>query len=454
MTALRHIIIFMMVYLKKKNNRLKNIYLIKTLLIIILSAVVFSGCKKTEGVGLDVIADPKDALDVGYFEGFRLSTYSTPIDSVPTKNLIAVLLGSISDATFGVSSTGFYTQIRLSNNNISFGDNPVCDSIVLTLEYAGFYGDSTSVQHLKVFEMDEPIVDDTAYYSNDIFAVKSPALFDADYEFNLKDSIDIFGTQVRPHIRLYLDNSFGDKILDKSGSTELSNNEEFNNFINGLAVMSDNVAMDGGQATVNLLSSLSALTLYYHNDEDTTYEVFVINGNCDRVSHFEHDYASASPNFISQVMNGDTTSGQQEYFLNGLASSRGNITILDLDSIIDNGPYAVHMAELILPASPNNNSLATPGQITIAGINSEGKNIYLIETAEGSAFLGGAYDDVNKEYIFNITRTIQSLFLGRSELKGFRTIVSGESTNPRGVIINGADESNKTRLRVYYTKID
>lgn len=454
MIALRHIIIFMMNYLKKKNSKLKNIFFIKVLLIITLSAVVFSGCKKSEGVGLDVVADAENALEVGFFDGFKLSTYSTPIDTIPTKNIIAVLLGSISDPTFGVSTASFYTQLRLSNNSIEFGDNPVCDSIVLSFDYSGFFGDSTGVQHFKVFEMDESILDDTAYYSNKVFAVKPTPLFDQDLGFDLKDSVDIYGNMLRPHLRLNLDLSFGEKILEKSGSTELSNNEEFSKFIKGLYVTTDDVAVDGGQASINLLTSLSALALYYHNDEDTTYEIFVINSNCDRVSHFDHDYSMASPSFISQVVNNDTIVGQQEFYLNGLASARGNIEINGMDSIIENGPYAVHMAELIVNVSPNNSLLPKPNNLTIAGVNSEGKNVYLIETAEGGSFLGGVYDEINNQYIFNITRSIQSLFLGKTELKGFRVIVSGESSNPRGIILNGGDAPNRTRLRVYYTKID
>ena len=451
---LKHIIISMMNYLKKKNNRLKNIFIIKTLLIITLSAVVFSGCKKTEGVGLDVIANPDDALNVAFFENFKLSTFSTPIDSLRTKNSLTVLLGSMKDPVFGTTSTGFYTQIRLSNNSITFGDNAVCDSIILNLDYAGFYGDSLSTQHISVYEMDEIIEEDTSYYSNDVMAIKQPALFDEDIPFNLTDSIDIFGKTVKPHIRLHLDKSFGEKILDKSGSTELSNNEEFSKFIKGLYVKSNEIMADGGHASINLLSGLSALTLFYHNDEDTTYEVFVINGNCDRFSTFDHhNYTTADPEFISQVVSGDTIGGQHEFFIQGIGGARGNVNILNLDSIIANGPYAVHKAELIINVSPNNGDIIKPAKLTIAGINHEDKNVHLIETAEGNAFLGGTYDENDNNYIFNITRTVQSLFQGGSNLKGFRLVTTSESTNPRRIIANGAQTSNRTRLRVYYTKV-
>ena len=456
MLAQKLIIISMMNYLKKKKNSLKNIFLIKTLLIIILSAVVFSGCKKTEGVGLDVIADPEDALNVGFFDGFRLTTYSTPVDSVATKNTTVVMLGSMLDPVFGTTTTGFYTQLRLSNNSIEFGDNAVCDSIVMSLDYTGFYGDSLTTQHITVYEIDESFIKDTAYYSNSQLALKNPPIFDQDLNFNMKDSVDIFGIKIRPHLRLGLDKTFGEKILDKSGSTELSNNEEFAKFIKGIRVASQEITFNGGHAYFNLLSGLSAITLYYHNDEDTTYEVFVINGNCDRFTTFDHhNYNTASPEVVSQLVNGDTIGGQQQFFLQGMASARGNIKISNLDSIVNQGTQAIHMAELIVNIAPESAKYLKPGQLTLAGIDPDGKNVYLIETAEGSAFLGGTYNKNDNNYVFNITRTMQSLFLKDNDIVGFRLVINGEAANARRLILNGGSSAkDKIRLKVFYTKID
>ncbi len=454
MLALKLIMIFMMDYLKKKNNKLTNYKYFKELLIVILlSAVVVSGCKKSENLGLDVVADPDAALNVGFDDSYRLITYSTLIDTIPTKNVGMVMLGSEVDPVFGTTTDGFYSQLRLSNNNLDFGSNPICDSIVFSMDYAGFYGDSTGVQHIKVFELDEGFVTDTPYYSNSVLALKSPAIFDEDVTFNLKDSITLFGKKTKPHLRLTLDNAFGTKILDKSGSAELVDNEAFLKFIKGLRVIADEAVMGGGIASLNLLSSLSSVTLYYHNDDDTTYEVFLINENCDRFTTFNHhDFYNANMEFTNQVVNGDTSLGQQEFYLQGMASTRGYISIRDIDSLANEDPIAVQLAELVFNVSSTSTKHEIPKSVSLIGINDDGKNVFLQESDGGRSNFGGHYDDVNKQYVFNITRTVQAMFLGKSEIKAFRLVISGEVVTPNRVILKGADASQGTRLRIYYTK--
>ena len=456
MLALKLIMIFMMDYLKKKNNKLTNYKYFKELLIVILlSAVVVSGCKKSENLGLDVVANPEDALNVGFDDSYRLISYSTLIDTIPTKNVGMVMLGSEVDPVFGTTTDGFYSQLRLSNNNLNFGNNPICDSIVFSMDYAGFYGDSTGTQHLKVFELDEGFVTDTPYYSNSVLALKSPAIFDEDVTFNLKDSITLFGKKTKPHLRLNLDKAFGTKILDKSGSAELVDNEAFLKFIKGLRVIANKDIMsgDGGIASINLLSALSSVTLYYHNDDDTTYEVFLINENCDRFTTFNHhSFYNANMEFTNQVVNGDTSLGQQEFYLQGMASTRAYIRIRDIDSLAKEEPIAVQLAELIFSVSSTSAMPEEPKSISLIGINSAGKNVFLQESDGGRSNFGGRYDDVKKQYVFNITRTVQDMFLGKSGIKAFRVVISGEVVTPNRVILKGADASQGTRLRIYYTK--
>lgn len=421
-------------------------------MVIILLAVVVSACKKTDDVGLNVVADTDNALNVGFHDEYELTTYSTIVDSLATKNTSYSLLGSMVDPIFGTTTAGFYTQFRLSNYSLDFGDNPVCDSIVLSLDYSSFYGDSLAMQRIMVYEVDEDFYDDTAYYSNSNLSYKQTAIFDDIISFNLTDSILIDGSMVLPHLRLTLDNSFGESIIAMSGSTELSNDEEFLKFMKGLHITAEQAMFGGGHASFSLLSSISALSLYYHNDEDTTSEVFVINENCNRFQNFNHhNYVGADINLVNQLQDIDSTNGQQEFYLQGMAGSRAFIRIEDLDTIVSNGPIAVQFAELEFNVS-NIGSQEPPTNIALIGVNDEGDNVFLKDSEGGQISIGGTYDEASGQYRFIITRTFQEIVLGESDIVAFRLLVAAEAIMPNRLIIGGPEVADGTRLKVYYTE--
>ncbi len=422
-------------------------------MVTILLAVVFSACKKTENVGLDVVADSANDLNVGFNDSYKLTTYSTLVDSIASKSTNYSILGSMVDPVFGTTTAGFYTQLRLASTDLDFGDNPVCDSIVLSLDYYNFYGDSNAVQRIKVYQVDEAFYDDTAYYTNSTLALKAMPIFDDEVSFNLTDSVLLDGVNVLPHLRLTLDKSFGESIIDKSGSTELSNNEEFLEFIKGIHVTADQAMFGGGHASFSLMSSVSAVTIYYHNDADTANETFVINENCNRFQSFDHyDYAGADMNFTNQLKDIDSTSGQQEFYLQGMASSRGFIRIEKLDSIVSDGPIAVQLAELEFNVADPGTDYDIPSNIVLIGINDEGTNVFLKESSAGTISIGGSYNSTDGNYTFDITRTVQDMFLGISDIVAFRVLIGAEAIMPNRLVIGGSDAADGTRLKVYYTK--
>ena len=130
---------FMMNYLNLR-LQLKYRTVIKGLLVMVLSAAVFSGCNKPEDIGLGVVALPGEQLNVNFTDTVTINTYSIIIDSVPTKSASNQMLGAIFDPVFGSSAAGIYTQVRLLNNDLDFGTNAVCDSIIFGLEYIDHKG--------------------------------------------------------------------------------------------------------------------------------------------------------------------------------------------------------------------------------------------------------------------------------------------------------------------------
>lgn len=455
--VLKRIINFMMTYLNL-SNKLKSTIILKGLLMILLSAAVIFSCTKPEDIGQNVVALPGEKLDVNFTDTLTIQTHSYIIDSLPTKGTTNQMLGSIFDPYFGSSIAGIYTQIRLANSDLDFGTNPICDSIVLGIDYSGFYGDTAAMQHIKVYRLDEDMFIDSAYYSNQSLTIQPNPLFDKDIVFDLKDSVQFWGGKVRPHLRLSLDKSIGDDIVSKSGQTELSNNEEFLKFLKGLYITADKKSNGGGFAYTKLLSDFSRLTLYYHNDdEDSLFEYFLINQNCASYNYFDHfGYQDAAAELINQVVNKDTILGMQQLYLQPMGGIRTYLDFPFIDKLKENNQLAIHKAEILVNISDLSDTLTypAPNQISIVGINSEGKSVFLTDYAEGAGFYGGVYKQANNQYVFNITHTVQEMLLGTSNLYGLRIIIAGEAVLANRLILQGNKAStNNTRLRLYYTDV-
>lgn len=65
----------------------------------------------------------------------NLSAYSENILSVQSNALSNYLIGEFEDPVFGNTKTSILTQLRLQNTNPDFGQNPVVDSVILTLPF-------------------------------------------------------------------------------------------------------------------------------------------------------------------------------------------------------------------------------------------------------------------------------------------------------------------------------
>ena len=144
---------------------------------------LFSACNKADStLGLNAL-DPSDLLNATQVDTFMLETYTVVEDSVITDNPAFSLLGSYNDPQFGTFDASFYTQLRLSGINPNFGDisTITVDSIVLGLEYAGYYG-KFNQQTIEVYQLTESIDLDSTYYAFTSKTVNNVNLVEPGYE--------------------------------------------------------------------------------------------------------------------------------------------------------------------------------------------------------------------------------------------------------------------------------
>jgi hypothetical protein len=440
------------------------------LLSLVVSGVVLSlvlnSCKKDPySLGLDLLP-PSDTLSVKTIDTATVIAYSVIQDSVRSDETTNSMAGSLMDPVFGITTASFCTQVRLSADAPDFGTNPVMDSLILMLKYNGIYGDSTSTQNFRVYELSEDINIDSAYYSN-----REPAHYGvpiADYTFtpDLKDSVKVGTSKLAAHLRINLgkvSRYFGNKLLYAPAGM-VANNTSFIQFMKGLYIEASARSGNGGILIFNMNTALTKMTLYFHNSTDDSLQFdFWINANSARFNRLDHDgYKSADPLLRTQVLNHDTTLGRNTLYIQGLGGIRTRVRIPFLSDFRKLGNIAVNNAILVFKNVETDTTLAPPSQLHMFIVDSLGRLGIIIDSDEGDAYFDGYYHKTERTYKFRITRQVQNVILGKLKNYDFYIMANNPVNNeliPNRVQVIGtnpllpASPGDRIQLQVTYTKL-
>jgi hypothetical protein len=426
------------------------------------SVVIFTNCEDdNNSLGLNIQPED-DKLNVEKSDTTSIYAYSQLVDSIKTDETSLSLLGSFADPVFGVTTASFYTQFRLGQAAFSYGIDPVPDSLVLAFDYAGFYGDSAAPMTIKVYELDEQILLDSVYYSHQTRAIKSTLLAEKTFVPNFVDSVAILGDTLRPHLRINLTDitaSLALKLINAPADS-MADNGSFLNFFYGLYLTVEPVNSGGSILYLSLVTSLSEMKLYYHNvAADSLSFEYLLNSNCGRFGHFEHDYSVASPGFISQVIEKDTALGQSICYVQALAGVKTFLHFPAITNYYADGKIAINEARLFLSCAEGEPLLDPATQLIMVKKNSEGGYDFLEDQLIGEGYFGGYYDDDNNGYWFRITSTIQDLMRSEDPDYGFEIYLSGGSVNAQRVLLHGpqpaaGSEDKRMKLVLTYTTLN
>jgi len=445
----------------------------KISMIVVLSFGIFltSCTKKAKLIGLEV--RPTANLEVESTDTTTLIAFSEVHDSLITDNYSRILLGSMMDPIFGQTTANYYTQLRINTgiDSLNFGPNPVVDSLVLSLAYNGYYGDTTTYQTLKVYELDEKLVTDSAhyYYAFDKLLHKATEIGRITFQPQPNSPLYSYGTDdtttYDPHISidlLELNNAFGTKLISTPFDI-LQNNESFIDYINGLCVISEPVNSGGSIIYIDLLSSYTKLTLYYRNDSATG-KIYSMNlyDTTYHFNNFDHNnYQDASSEFKAQALDGNKSLGEELIYVQALGGVRTKILFPFVKNLKSIGNIAINSAELTIKGIEDNNGSTPPSRLTLDQINSDGTTTQgIIDMVEGDAYFGGFYDSVNNEYKFQIARYIHNLINTDANDYGIYLKVYGNATGGGQFIINGTNPalptpySDRLKLKITYTIIE
>lgn len=427
----------------------------KDLLIFLISLFILQACKKEGDIGLEQQID-EEGLSGALIDTSTIRTFSVKDDSLISSRYARNQLGEFQDPLFGNTKASIAFQAVLSQNNVNFGTNPVLDSIVLVMGYivdntARYYGDTNSVMEVNVQQLDEDITEDSVYYSNRVFRTKSEIIGTVNYRPNPTDSITVQNirdgrpdtvAKLPPHLRIRLKDSFGQELLSKSGSIDLSENTVFLNTYKGFNITAKRLSGDGGIMSFDLTNNnRSYIVLYYKNSTDTTNFIFNINSVAANINRYEHDYTGTE--VFTQL--GDSTLGQTKTFIQSLAGLRGKLAFPNFKRLTDSGMIAVNKAELIVKPYLGTESPYAP----IAQISLKARRVdnteFIIQNA--------TYNASKKEYRLIITNYIQQYVAGKLDVKELYLEDASKQIRPNRLVLSGQNSADPIQLRVFYTKL-
>lgn len=427
-----------------------------------------SACRKSPNTIGDNLLDDNNYIGVFRTDTTEIVCYSYIDDSIGTKNVSYALLGSTLDPVFGLTQAGFYTQFRLSTVGHSFGESPMIDSVVLQLCISNHYGDTTTMQTIRAYEITDTLSSTQNYYSNSEVAHGTTDLAN-NYQFFPRPHSGniIVGTDTikRPVLRIPLSQALGNSLISLD-STYYNSPDLFKQHFRGLYVTCDAVSQNGAITSLTLTNnSLTSLQLYYHNaatpDKPMRYDFYVTSSDV-YFNHFDHDYSLGSPEFRQQVVDGDITLGSNTLYAQTMGGVRTKIIFPNLEhwaDTLENRHILINEAKLILTsnASVDDSSfLKSPQSLILVGQNEDGTSYVLPDYLEGSAYYGGTYTAATRTAFFRISEYMQSIIMKEKPNNGISFGINGASYNATRWILNGNDTihgDNKLRVEVTYSLV-
>lgn len=436
----------------------------RLILMVFALALLGFSCKKSPNTIGNNLIDGENYIGVYHTDSLPVVCHSI-VDSIGTKNVSYALLGSMKDPVFGTTDAGFYTQLHLSSTDHRYGNNPVLDSLVLQLYLYGYYGDTTTLQTVHVYEMTDTLSATASYYNYSDMPTDFTDHANG-YQFAPRPQttkvILANDTVNRPVIRIPLSQELGNKIMNLD-STAYTNPDTFKEFFKGLHVTTETVNENGAVCYIGLTNNTySQLQLYYHEAETPNKSMrydFYVTSNDVFFNRFNHDYTQGDAAFVDQVVNGNQALGQQTVYLQGMGGIKTFLKFPDLEHLADTleGCHIViNEAKLVIPAQGLYEDTVTykaPTNYYLVSLNNDGTNSILPDFSEGAGYYGGTYSSKTKSVFFRISEYAEDVILGVKPNNGLYLGINGAAYNAARWIIGGPEAEDRLHLEVTYSLV-
>lgn len=418
------------------------------------SIIVFSSCRKindatTLGADLIPVVDNINTFDTSISVQTFNGLFDLLSDSQRLERSEEFFLGKINnDPLFGGTDARMFLELKPTIYKYAFArkDSLEIDSVVLVLNYVETYGDTLVPQTVNVYEIDQnpsqPFKSDSVYlirqehfsYSN-LLGTRTflPAV--------LNDSVFAKKDTTKNQLRIKLNNSFGQRLLDYDSTSgtngAYASDSAFKTKFKGFALRSTS----SGNAVMgfDLGGTNTKLAIYYR------YPKAGGLGRDTVVDYFRFTTLSAAANYVERnhtIGEISTVQGPTEDNLVYIQNTPGSFARIKIPDLLTIGNRLIHRAELIVEQVHDNNNTDTifpapeflyldafdptiilpkkqfrtiPYDLTFDGsdYNRSSFGSFPINTVDGSG-------NKIKVWKFNISRYVQHVLTGTSTLYDLR----------------------------------
>ena len=268
-------------------------------------------------------------------------------DSTRSTSANEHFLGEITnDPLFGKTEASLFLELKPNVYPFTFAapkDSLNIDSVVLVLSYKSTYGDSVAPHNVNVFEIDPAnnFRFDTAYLIRERpFVSQGPLLGTMNnvIPWRLQDSVHLFQEDANNQLRIKLNNSFGQRLLDYDTSVYKSDSA-FKISFKGFEI-----SAKGGNSLLGfqLSDTNTKLAIYYRYSGDGK----------KAVSYFRFTSLSASANYVKRDYSGSQLSSYQGGVtpdnLVFIQNTPGSFATIKIPGLRNLNNRIIHRAELII----------------------------------------------------------------------------------------------------------
>ncbi len=420
-------------------------------------------------------------------------------------------LGYLNDPEFGQTNAKGYFDLGMNsymNNPFVHKDSVLfVDSVVLSLSYNSYYGDTNAVQTLRVYELaqNSAFKDTAAYqYNQTDFLTTGPQLGSKSFQVKaLNDTAVLIRAKdtnrVVNVIRINLDNSLGNRLVQFDTTTGpnggFRSDSAFKKLIKGLAIVPDNAG--------NALSYIDAtdisktgLIVYFRKKNGTG----VIDTTSTAFGHYSgrRPYTSAPTVFSvgqANIINRTPGGNYLTYLNNGiplddkiyLQTSPGSYASIRIPALDTFKNSVIHRAEIIITpiVTAQSNIFTYPSALVMDNVSAAMDTAYTFDTDMGVSLSSetsfsysfssfGGLIKADSTYRFNIARYIQSIVTKKVPNRKLRVyapvraymysptlarigalFINDKVANGRIAVAGGnyADTPKRLRMRIVYSKI-